>query len=91
MKIKISATYEGKCMICGKDSVVFSAGDEDTGKIVTICEDCAKEIGDIPTSDVIEKYGKPNKTAFEGDGVSVTGLDELQKKLEKKKKESEKK
>jgi len=73
-------------MVCGKDKIVFSAGDEDTKKVVTICEDCAKELGEIHTSDVIEKYGKDNKEAFKDGGIEVKGLDELQSKLEEKKK-----
>jgi|GEM_PF-1359144 len=85
MKIKISATYEGHCMICKKEKVVFSAGDEDTKKVVTICGDCAKELGDVQTSDVIEKYGKKDDSAFKGGGIDVMGLDKLQSKLEEKK------
>ena len=83
MKIKISATYEGKCMLCGEEKIVFSAGDEDTSKVVTICEDCAKEIGDIPTSDVIEKHGKVHKDAFKPGGIEIKGLEELQAELKK--------
>lgn len=91
MKIKLSATYEGECMICGKDKIVFSAGDEDTEKVVTICEDCAKEIGDVSTSEVIEKHGKVDKSAFTEQGMVIKGLDKLQAELkekEKKRKES---
>lgn len=84
MKIKLSATYEGTCMICGKEKVVFSAGDEDTKKVVTICEQCAKDIGDVPTSDVIEKYGKVNDSVFK-DGMNIKGLEKLQEDLKKKK------
>ncbi len=88
MKIKISATYEGKCMVCGKEKVVFSAGDEDTGKVVTLCEDCAKKIGNVPTSDVIEDYGKVDKPAFKGGAIKIEGLDKLQKELKKRKEEN---
>lgn len=90
MKIKLSATFEGKCMICGKDKIVFSAGDEDTKKIVTICEDCAKEIGDVPTSEVIEKYGKVDDKAFSEQGMDIKGLDKLQSELKKRKENSNK-
>ena len=86
MKIKLSATFEGTCMICGEDKVVFSAGDEDTKKVVTICEGCTKEMGDVPTSDVIEKYGQVNGEVFSG-GMEIKGLDKLQSELRKKKKE----
>ena len=87
MKIKLSATFEGKCVICGKDKIVFSAGDEDTKKVVTICEDCAKEIGDVPTSEVVEKHGKVDKEAFSEGGMTIKGLDKLQSELKKRKKD----
>jgi len=65
MKIKLSATFEGKCILCGKDAIVFTAGDEDTKKAVTVCKECADKLGDTPLSDVIEKYGKTDSAAFE--------------------------
>lgn len=64
MKIKLSATYEGKCDICKKRKSVFTAGDEDTHKALSICEDCAGKFKDKSTSDMIEKYGKKNDSAF---------------------------
>lgn len=70
MKIKISATFEGKCDICGKDGLVFSAGDEETGRTVSICKDCSATRSDMQLSDAIEKFGNVDKTAFE-EGVSV--------------------
>jgi transcription elongation factor Elf1 len=81
MKIKISATFEGKCMLCGKDTTVFSAGDEDTKKVVTICKKCSENLGDKPTAEVIEKYGEVNEETFEGGEIQVKGLGELQKEL----------
>ncbi len=84
MKIKISATYEGKCSLCNKDKVVFTAGNEDTKKVVSVCEDCANDIGDVPTYDIIKKYGKINESAFDADGISVKGLDKIQEELKKK-------
>ncbi len=84
MKIKLSATFEGKCMLCGKEAIVFTAGDEDTKKTVTICNTCSKNLGDTPTSDVIEKYGKVDEEPFEGGEIGVKGLDELQKELKSK-------
>jgi len=84
MKIKLSATFEGKCMICGKDKIVFSAGDEDTKKVVTICENCVKSIGNVPTSEVIEKHGKVDEAPFSG-GMSIKGLDKLQTELKRRK------
>lgn len=88
MKIKLSATYEGKCSICGKDGVVFTAGDEDTKKVVIVCRECANKFGDIPTSKVIEKYGKVNKKPFEGGEIKIEKLGELKKKLKSRRKRS---
>ncbi|MEM5883176.1 MAG: hypothetical protein QXQ77_02965 [Candidatus Aenigmatarchaeota archaeon] len=71
MRIKLSATFEGKCSICGKRGMVFSAGDEDTKKTVTICKDCAERLGDMKTSEVIEEFGEKDEEAF-GEGVKIT-------------------
>jgi transcription elongation factor Elf1 len=70
MKIKISATFEGTCNICKKKKTVFTAGDEDTKKVVSICKNCAENLGDIPTSDAVEKYGVVDDKPFEK-GVKV--------------------
>jgi len=70
MKIKLSATFEGKCSICGKESVVFTAGDEDTKKTVTVCKECTDRLGEMQTSEVIEKYGKIDEESFEN-GIRV--------------------
>lgn len=70
MKIKLSATFEGKCSICGKESTVFTAGDEDTKKTVTVCKECSERLGDMPTSEAIEKFGKVEEKAFE-EGIKV--------------------
>jgi len=70
VKIKLSATFEGKCDICGKDTIVFTAGDEETKKVVTICKEDADKLGTMPTSDVIEKYGKVDEKPFEA-GMKV--------------------
>jgi hypothetical protein len=79
-------------MVCGEEKVVFSAGDESTGKVVTLCEGCAKDIGDVPTSEVIEKYGKVDKKAFkDDDAINVMGIDKLQEELKKRKASSEEK
>lgn len=64
MKIKLSATFEGKCSVCGKESVVFSAGDEESKKTVTICKECSEKLGDMQTSEAIEKFGKVDEDAF---------------------------
>ncbi len=70
MKIKISATFEGKCTICKKKATVFSAGDEDTYKAVTVCRSCSEKLGNKTLSDAIEEYGKEDMEAFKG-GVKV--------------------
>ena len=72
MKIKISGTFEGKCAICKKESIVFTAGDEDTHKAASICKDCANELGTTSTSNVIEKYGKKDDNAFK-EGIKFIG------------------
>ena len=70
MKIKLSATFEGKCDICGRETIVFTAGDEDTKKVVTICKEDSDKLGETPTSDVIEKYGHVDEKTFEP-GIKV--------------------
>ena len=70
MKIKLSATFEGKCSICRKKSTVFSAGDEDTRKAVSVCQSCADKLGDKSTAEVIDEYGNKADKAFE-EGLRV--------------------
>lgn len=72
MKIKISATFEGKCTICKKKSIVFTAGNEDTKKTVTVCKSCADKLGDETTSQVIEEYGKIDQESFK-EGIKIDG------------------
>jgi len=81
MKIKISATFEGKCDVCNEEKVVFTAGDEDTKRTVTICKDCASENAGLQISDVVEKYGHADAAAFSGDAVSIRGMDKLMSKV----------
>ena len=57
-------------MICKKKAIVFSAGDEETHKAVTVCKDCSIRLGTQTTYDVIQKYGKVGKRAFKG-GIKV--------------------
>lgn len=64
MKIKLSATFEGKCDLCGHETIVFTAGDEDTKKTVTICKEDSDKLGDMKTADVIEKYGHTDEESF---------------------------
>ena len=70
MKIKLSATFEGKCDICGKETIVFTAGDEDTKKVVTICKEDADKLGSTTTAEVIEKYGHVDEKSFE-EGIKI--------------------
>ncbi len=70
MKIKLSATFEGKCSICGKETIVFTAGDEDTHKTVTVCKECADRLGTESVEQVIEKYGKKDDESFK-EGIKV--------------------
>ena len=64
MKIKISATFIGKCDICGKTTKVFKVGDEDTKMTLTICEECSKRYGKETIEDMIKKFGKKDKESF---------------------------
>jgi transcription elongation factor Elf1 len=70
MKIKLSATFEGKCDICNKEGIVFTAGDEGTKKAVTVCKECSDKLGEMQLSEAIDKYGKVDEKAFEN-GVKV--------------------
>jgi len=65
MKIKLSATFEGKCDLCGRETTVFTAGDEDTKKVVTLCKEDSDKLGNMKTSDVIEKYGHVDEKSFD--------------------------
>ena len=64
MKIKISATFYGKCDICGEEGLVFKVGDEETKKVVVICEDCVKKYKDSKISDMINEFGKKDEESF---------------------------
>ena len=89
MKIKISATFEGKCDLCGEEAVVFTAGDEDTHKAVTICRECASDNAGMQTSDIVEKHGHVDDDLFKGDAVCIQGMDKLMSKVAKLKEKEE--
>lgn len=72
MKIKISATFEGKCSICKKNTIVFTAGDEDTHKTVTVCKECADNLKTESVENIIEEYGKKDDKSFK-EGIKVEG------------------
>lgn len=65
MNIKISATFEGKCSLCGKETIVFSAGNEDTKKVITVCKECVDKLGNISLEDAVEKFGVKDEKVFE--------------------------
>jgi len=65
MNIKISATFEEKCSLCGKETIVFSAGNEDTKKVITICKECVDKLGNMSLEDAVEKFGVKDEKIFE--------------------------
>ncbi len=65
MNIKISATFEGKCSLCGKETIVFSAGNEDTKKVITVCKECVDKLGNMSLEDALEKFGVKDEKVFE--------------------------
>ena len=70
MKIKLSATFEGNCDVCGQKAVVFTAGDEETKRVVTVCKECADRLGSESTAQVIEEYGHEDQSVF-AEGVKI--------------------
>ncbi len=70
MKAKISGTFEGNCDFCKKESKVFTIGDEDTKKIVTICKKCSIEKGNTSITEIVDKFGKKSEKEF-GNGIKV--------------------
>ncbi len=61
MKLRPSLPFEGKCDICGEEKMVYTIGDEDTKKIVTLCKDCASKYSD---EEIFEKFGHEDKEIF---------------------------
>jgi hypothetical protein len=72
IKVKISATFHGKCDLCNEESDVVRFGDEDTKKVVTICRQCSKTITETRPDELIVKYGKLDDKPFE-QGVKIEG------------------
>lgn len=70
MKIKISATFEGKCDICGNKTIVFTLGDEDSKKVLTICKKCCEKLGSMQASEAVEEFGHKDEAPFQK-GVKV--------------------
>jgi protein-arginine kinase activator protein McsA len=64
VRIKISATFYGKCDICGKEGLVFKVGDEETKRVVIICEDCAKKYSSTKVSEIIDEFGRKDEESF---------------------------
>ena len=71
MRIKLSATFWGRCDLCGKNGKVFKVGDEDSKTSLTICEDCTKKYKDRKVSEMIEEFGKEDEEAFKDVGIEV--------------------
>jgi transcription elongation factor Elf1 len=64
VKIKISATFYGKCDICGKEGLVFKVGDEETKRVVIICEDCVKKYSSTKVGEIIDEFGRKDEESF---------------------------
>jgi hypothetical protein len=64
VRIKISATFYGKCDICKKEGLVFKVGDEETKKVVIICEECSKKYANSKISEIIENFGRIDEDSF---------------------------
>ncbi|MEM5875389.1 MAG: hypothetical protein QXW01_02505 [Candidatus Aenigmatarchaeota archaeon] len=64
MRYKISATFYGKCDICGNNDLVFKIGDEESKKIVIICKECVNRYKDEKISEMIEKFGRIDEESF---------------------------
>ncbi|MEM5853607.1 MAG: hypothetical protein QW228_04535 [Candidatus Aenigmatarchaeota archaeon] len=64
MKIRISATFEGKCDICGNKTTVFTLGDEDSRKVLTICRECCEKLGKMQAGEAVEEFGHRDETPF---------------------------
>jgi len=64
VKVKISATFYGKCDICENEGIVFKVGDEDTKRVVIICEKCVEKYKNNKVSEIIEEFGKKDEESF---------------------------
>jgi len=63
--MKISATFYGKCDLCGNFTIVFKIGDEKSKKTLTLCKKCANKLGNMRIKEVVEKYGTISVSSFE--------------------------
>jgi len=73
MRFKISATFFGKCDICGKEDLVFKIGDEESKKVVILCKQCVETYKDKRLSEIIEKFGRVDEESFQ---KGIRNLDE---------------
>lgn len=64
MKVKFSPKFQHTCDICKKKSIVFTMGDEDSKRTVTICQKCVQTIGISDPAELIEKHGKVDEESF---------------------------
>lgn len=62
MRLRPSLPFEGKCDVCGEVKLVYTIGNEDTKKIVTVCKDCTSKYSD---EEIFEKFGHEDEKAFE--------------------------
>lgn len=58
MSIKVSEVYDGVCSVCKSERRVFSMGDDATFKMLSICRDCVKRLGDEPVEKAVNRLGK---------------------------------
>ena len=61
MRLRPSLPFEGKCDSCGEVKTVHSVGDEDSHRIVTICDNCVKKYTD---EEIFDKFSHIDESAF---------------------------
>ncbi len=72
MKEKVSGTYQGKCDLCSNVDLVFTIGDEESKKVVTICKSCVDKNAGKTIDDMIDEHGVVDETPFQP-GVKIEG------------------
>jgi len=59
VKLGITMGFEtGICSICKKEKNVRIIYDEDSNKIVKICEECAEKFGERTSEEIMNEFGK---------------------------------
>lgn len=64
MKVKFSPKFKHVCDICGKEGTVFTLGDEESKRAVTICESCINDGKITDPAELIERHGKVKEEPF---------------------------